>query len=61
VRGNSLTRTAAASGAVHGAAVADPEPLSFSASASQRVKAEAEKLVSDHGQEDICSNAKPMN
>jgi Integrase core domain len=52
---------AAASGAVQGAAVADPEPLSFSASASHRVKAEAEKLVSDHGQEDTCSNAKPMN
>jgi hypothetical protein len=32
-----------ASGAVHGAAVADPKPLSFSASASNRVKAEAEK------------------
>jgi putative transposase len=51
----------AASGAVHGAAVADPEPISFSASASNRVKAEAEKLVSDQGQEDTCSNAKPMN
>jgi len=52
---------AAASGAVHGAAVADPKPLSFSASASNRVKAEAEKLVSDYGQEDTCSNAKPTN
>ena len=51
----------AASGAVQGAAVADPEPISFSASASNRVKAEAEKLVTDHGQEDTCSNAKPMN
>ena len=51
----------AASGAVQGAAVADPEPLSFSASASNRVKAEAEKLVSDQAQEDTCSNAKPMN
>ena len=52
---------AAASGAVQGAAVADPEPISFSASASNRVKAEAEKLVSDQGQEDTFSNAKPMN
>ena len=52
---------AAASGAVQGAAVADPESLSFSASASNWVKAEAEKLVSDQGQEDTCSNAKPMN
>jgi len=52
---------AAASGAVHGAAVADPNPISFSASASNQVKAEAEKLVSDQGQEDTCSNAKPMN
>jgi putative transposase len=51
----------AASGAVHGAAVADPKPLSFSASASNRVKAEAEKLVTDQGQEDTFSNAKPMN
>jgi hypothetical protein len=46
---------------VHGAAVADPKPLSFSASASNRVKAEAEKLVTDQGQEDTFSNAKPMN
>jgi len=52
---------AAASGAVHRAAVADPEPISFSASASNRVKAEAKKLVSDQAQEDTFSNAKPMN
>ena len=51
----------AASGAVQGAAVADPKPLSFSASASNRVKAEAEKLVSDQGQEDTCRNSKPPN
>jgi hypothetical protein len=50
-----------ASGAVHGAAVADPNPISFSASASNRVKAEAEKLVSDQCQEDTFSNAKPTN
>jgi Integrase core domain len=48
-------------GAVHGVAVADPNPISFSASASNRVKAEAEKLVSDQSQEDTFSNAKPMN
>jgi putative transposase len=35
-----------ASGAVQGAAVADPKPLSFSAPASNQVKAGAEKLVS---------------
>jgi hypothetical protein len=46
-----------ASGAVHGAAVADPNPVSFSASASNRVMAEAEKLVANQAQEDTCSNA----
>ena len=66
IRSATTLRTAgpppqAASGAVQGAAVADPEPISFSAPASNRVKAEAEKLVSDQGQEDTCSNAKPMN
>ena len=61
--GRSAHRWAAASGgpAVQGAIVADPEPISLSASASNRVKAEAEKLVSDQGQEDTCSNAKPLN
>ena len=48
-------------GAEHGAAVADPKPISFSASASKRVKAEAQKLVSDQCQEDTFSNAKPTN
>lgn len=35
-----------ASGALQGAAVADPKPISFSASASNQLKAEAEKLES---------------
>jgi transposase InsO family protein len=66
MRSSTALRTAwppqdALSGAVHGAAVADPKPISFSALASNRVKAEAEKLVSDQGQEDAFSNAKPMN
>jgi putative transposase len=66
MRSSTALRTAwppqeAASGAVHGAAVLDPKPISFSASASNRVKAEAEKLVSDQGQEDTFSNAKPTN
>lgn len=50
-----------ASGAVHGATVSDPKPISFSSPASNRAKAGAEKLVSDLCQEDTFSNAKPTN
>jgi putative transposase len=48
-----------AADAVQSAAVSAPEPLSFSSPASNRVEAGAEKLVSDQGQEDTCSDAKP--
>ena len=51
IRSATAVRTAgppkdSASGALQGAAVADPKPLSFSASASNQLKAEAEKLES---------------
>jgi putative transposase len=52
VRSAAATRTAgppknAAAGAVHGAAVADPKPLSFSAPPFAQMKGGAEKLESD--------------
>jgi putative transposase len=49
----------AASGALQGAAVSDPKPRNFSALASNRVKAGAEKLVSDQSQEEDTTNESP--
>ena len=66
MRSSTALRTAwppkdSASDAVQGAAVSDPKPIGFSSPASNRVKAGAEKLVSDQCQEDTFSNAKPTN
>jgi putative transposase len=47
--------------AVQGAAVSDPESISFSSPASTPVKAGAEKLVSDQCQEDTFSDPKPTS
>jgi putative transposase len=65
MRSSTALRTAwppkVAAGAVQGAAVSDPESISFSSPASNRVKAGAEKLVSDQCQEDTFSDVKPTN
>ena len=66
MRSSTALRTAwppksSAADAVRGAAVSDPEPVGFSSPASNRVKAGAEKLVSDQCQEDTFSDAKPTN
>ena len=47
----------AASGAVQGTTVSNPELISFSAPASNRVRAAAEKLVSDQSQEDTTNES----
>jgi putative transposase len=66
MRSSTALRTAwppknSAADAVHGAAVSIPEPMGFSSPASNRVKAGAEKLVSDQCQEDTFSAAEPTN
>ena len=48
-------------GAPQTASASNAEPITLSGPASNRVKAEAEKLVSDQGPEDTCSNVKPLN
>jgi len=66
MRSSTAPRTAwppndTAADALQGAAVSDPKPMSFSSPASNRVKAGAEKLVSDQCQKDTFSDAKPTN
>jgi hypothetical protein len=66
MRSSTALRTAwppknSAADAVQGAAVSDPEPISFSSPASNRLKAGAEKLISDQCQEDTFSDTKPNN
>jgi len=61
MRSSAALRTAwppkdSAADAVQGAALSDPEPISFSSPASNRVKAGAEKLVSDHAKKDTFSD-----
>jgi putative transposase len=66
MRSSTALRTAwppknSAADALQGAAVSDPERIGFSSPASNRVKAGAEKLVSDQCQEDTFIDAKPTN